>query len=85
VILTVMILLLLFDINCFHVVVVVVLVLPLLGFAACLFLLYSLMPLVITKIGAMAVNLNLLSSDFYALLLGLFFFQYKVGYWISCY
>ena len=40
------------------------------------------MPLVIAKIGAMAVNLNLLSADFYALLLGLFFFQYKVRYWI---
>jgi len=56
-------------------------VLPFVGFAMCLFLLYALMPLVIAKIGAMAVNLNLLSSDFYALLLGLFFFQYKVRYW----
>jgi len=57
-------------------------VIPFVGFAACLFLLYVLMPLVIAKIGAMAVNLNLLSSDFYALLIGLFFFQYKVSCWI---
>jgi len=56
-----------------------VLVLPFVGFAACLFLLYTLMPLVIAKIGAMAVNLNFLSSDFYALLIGLFFFRYKVS------
>jgi len=60
-------------------------VLPFLGFATCLFLLYVLMPLVIAKIGAMAVNLNILSSDFYALLFGLFFFNYKVSYWISLY
>ena len=58
----------------------VVSVLPFVGFATCLFLLYTLMPLVIAKIGAMAVNLNLLSSDFYALLFGLFFFCYKVCY-----
>lgn len=31
------------------------------------------------KIGAMAVNLNLLSSDFFALLVGLFIFHYKVS------
>lgn len=31
------------------------------------------------KIGAMAVNLNLLSSDFFALLVGLFVFQYTVS------
>jgi len=59
--------------------VVFVVVLPFVAFAVCLFLLYVLMPPVIAKIGAMAVNLNLLSSDFYALLLGLFFFQYKVS------
>jgi len=67
------------------IVLISVVVLPFVGFAVCLFLLYSLMPLVMAKIGAMAVNLNLLSSDFYALLLGLFFFRYKVGYWISLY
>jgi len=64
---------------------VAVVVLPLVCFAVCLFLLYALMPLVIAKIGAMAVNLNLLSADFYALLLGLFFFQYKVSLGISLY
>jgi solute carrier family 35, member F1/2 len=53
-------------------------VIPLVGFAVCLFLLYAVMPLVISKTGVMAVNLNLLSADFYALLLGIFVFQYKV-------
>jgi len=65
------------DIICFAALFVVVL--PFVGFAVCLFLLYALMPLVIAKIGAMAVNLNLLSADFYALLLGLFLFQYKAS------
>ena len=59
--------------------VIVLAALSLLGFAACLFALYSLMPIVISHTSAAAVNLNLLSADFYALLLGLFIFHYKVG------
>lgn len=51
--------------------------LPLLGFVVCLFFFASLMSYAMLKIGAMAVNLNLLSSDFFALLVGLFIFQYK--------
>lgn len=49
---------------------------PLIGFVLCLFLLVALMSYAMLKIGAMAVNLNLLSSDFFALLVGLFVFQY---------
>jgi len=65
-------------------VIFLIVVIPFVGFALCLFLLYALMPHVIAKIGAMAVNLNLLSSDFYSLLLGLFFFRYKVNYRYLC-
>ena len=54
------------------------------AFAACLFSLYSLMPVVIEKTSAAAVNLNLLSADFYALLLGIFFFKYKVSVSTVC-
>lgn len=53
-------------------------VVSLLGFAACLFALYSLMPLVIARTSAAAVNLNLLSADFYALIAGIFLFKYQV-------
>lgn len=52
---------------------------PLIGFILCLFLLAALMSYAMLKIGAMAVNLNLLSSDFFALLVGLFVFHYKVS------
>lgn len=41
-------------------------------------ILYSIMPKTLKKIGATAVNLNLLSADFYALLAGLIIFKYKV-------
>ena len=36
------------------------------------------MPIVIEKTSATSVNLNLLSADFYALLVGLFIFHYQV-------
>ena len=52
---------------------------PLLGFAVCLFLLYSLMPVVIGMTSATALNLNLLTADFYAILAGLFIFYYSVS------
>ncbi|KAL5009498.1 hypothetical protein ScPMuIL_011803 [Solemya velum] len=55
-------------------------VLLLLGFAICLFLLYSLMPVVIEQSSALAVNLSILSADFYTLLFGIFFFKYQFHY-----
>jgi solute carrier family 35 protein F1/2 len=54
-------------------------VLLLVGFALCLYILYSILPVVIAKTSATAVNLNLLSADFYALFVGLFVFHYSVG------
>lgn len=52
-------------------------ILPMLGFAICLFTMYSIMPHVLKATSATAVNLNLLSADFYALLFGLFLFHYE--------
>ncbi|CAH1799013.1 unnamed protein product [Owenia fusiformis] len=52
-------------------------VLLLLGFAVCLFAVYSIFPIAIQLSSAAAVNLSLLSADFYAVLLGLFLFKYK--------
>ncbi|CAD5112077.1 DgyrCDS1320 [Dimorphilus gyrociliatus] len=51
--------------------------LPLCGFIIVMVILYSIMPKTLKKIGATAVNLNLLSADFYALLAGLIIFKYK--------
>ncbi|ELU05103.1 hypothetical protein CAPTEDRAFT_143259 [Capitella teleta] len=51
-------------------------VLCLLGFACCIFIFYSLVPIVMSRTSAASVNLNLLSADFYALLVGLFLFHY---------
>ncbi|XP_031574432.1 solute carrier family 35 member F1-like [Actinia tenebrosa] len=48
-----------------------------LGFAVCLFLLYTLMPIALKISSAMVVNLSLLTADFYTLLLGLLLFKYK--------
>lgn len=52
-------------------------VVPLLIFVICLFLLYSTMTIVIQLTSATAVNLSILSADFYTLLFGLFLFNYK--------
>ncbi len=48
------------------------------GFSACMFGLYSFMPVVIKRTSATAVNLSLLTADLYCLFCGLFLFQYKV-------
>ncbi|XP_016152484.1 PREDICTED: solute carrier family 35 member F1 [Ficedula albicollis] len=47
------------------------------GFSACMFGLYSFMPVVIKKTSATAVNLSLLTADLYSLFCGLFLFHYK--------
>ncbi|KAK3747918.1 hypothetical protein QZH41_008368, partial [Actinostola sp. cb2023] len=47
------------------------------GFAACLFLLYTLMPVALKISSAMVVNLSLLTADFYTLIIGAFVFKYK--------
>lgn len=49
------------------------------GFSACMFGLYSFMPVVIKKTSATAVNLSLLTADLYSLFCGLFLFHYKVN------
>uniref|UniRef100_A0AAY4CIS3 Solute carrier family 35 member F1 n=1 Tax=Denticeps clupeoides TaxID=299321 RepID=A0AAY4CIS3_9TELE len=48
------------------------------GFSACMFGLYSFMPVVMKRTSATAVNLSLLTADLYSLFCGLFLFQYKV-------
>ncbi|XP_021246725.1 solute carrier family 35 member F1 isoform X2 [Numida meleagris] len=50
------------------------------GFSACMFGLYSFMPVVIKKTSATAVNLSLLTADLYSLFCGLFLFHYKIGH-----
>lgn len=49
------------------------------GFSACMFGLYSFMPIVIKKTSATSVNLSLLTADLYSLFCGLFLFNYKVS------
>nr|XP_006814170.1 PREDICTED: LOW QUALITY PROTEIN: solute carrier family 35 member F2-like [Saccoglossus kowalevskii] len=51
-------------------------VLLFLAFAVCLFLLYSVFPLVIQISSAAVVNLSILTADFYSLMFGLFLFHY---------
>ncbi|XP_021096283.1 solute carrier family 35 member F1 isoform X3 [Heterocephalus glaber] len=47
------------------------------SFSACMFGLYSFMPVVIKRTSATAVNLSLLTADLYSLFCGLFLFHYK--------
>ncbi|KAI5090803.1 solute carrier family 35 member F1 [Silurus meridionalis] len=47
------------------------------GFSACMFGLYSFMPVVIKRTSATTVNLSLLTADLYSLFCGFFLFQYK--------
>ncbi|XP_069744390.1 solute carrier family 35 member F1 isoform X2 [Narcine bancroftii] len=47
------------------------------GFSACMFGLYSFMPVVMKRSSATAVNLSLLTADIYSLFCGLFLFHYK--------
>ena len=55
-------------------------ILLLLAFAACMFLLYSLFPVVIKWSSAIVVNLSILTADMYSLLFGLFLFQFTVRF-----
>ena len=50
----------------------------LVGFALCLFFLYSLFPVFLQAAGATPLNLSLLSSDFYALLFGIVLFGFEI-------
>ncbi|XP_043930215.1 solute carrier family 35 member F1 [Protopterus annectens] len=47
------------------------------GFSACMFGLYSFMPVVIKRTSATSVNLSLLTADLYSLFCGLFLFHYQ--------
>lgn len=47
-------------------------------FAACMFLFYSLVAVVMQKASALMFNLSVLTADFYTLLFGLFLFKYEV-------
>ncbi|XP_033740098.1 solute carrier family 35 member F2-like [Pecten maximus] len=51
--------------------------LPLIGFTVFQFLLYSCMTVVIQQTSATAVNISILSADFYTLLFGLYLFKYE--------
>ncbi|XP_072178843.1 solute carrier family 35 member F2-like [Diadema setosum] len=51
-------------------------ILLLLAFAACMFLLYSLFPVVIEWSSATVVNLSILTADMYTLFIGLFVFHF---------
>ncbi|KAM9317447.1 solute carrier family 35 member F1 [Gastrophryne carolinensis] len=47
------------------------------GFTACMFGLYSFMPVVMKKTSATAINLSILTSELYTFFCGLFLFHYK--------
>jgi solute carrier family 35 protein F1/2 len=49
----------------------------LVGFTLCLFIYYSLTPVMMRITSAAVVNLSILSADFYALVVGLFLFKYS--------
>jgi len=55
-------------------------VLWMLLFAACLFSMYSIVPYYLRKAGATAMNLSLLTSDFYGLLFGIVLFGFQVPF-----
>ena len=48
------------------------------AFAVCQYFYYSVMPVVMKLSSATVVNLSLLTSDLYTLMIGLFIFGYKV-------
>lgn len=54
------------------------------AYALCLFLLYSLMPLVIMLTSATTVNLSLLTSDIFSFFFGVFLFHYTVSAALCC-
>jgi solute carrier family 35 protein F1/2 len=47
------------------------------GFSMCLLLVYITMPLVLQVSNATAVNISILSSDFYSLIIGIYLFRFK--------
>ncbi|XP_076137624.1 solute carrier family 35 member F2 [Alosa pseudoharengus] len=47
------------------------------GFALCMYILYSFMPVVVKMTSATAVNLSLLTADLFSLFFGLFLFHYS--------
>lgn len=51
--------------------------LPLIGFTVFQYLLYTCMTIVIQQTSATAVNISILSADFYTLLFGLYLFKYE--------
>ncbi|KAG1691514.1 Solute carrier family 35 member F1 [Nymphon striatum] len=53
------------------------LVLCLVGYGVCLFTLYVCMPLTMKLSSATAVNLSVLTADFYSLICGMYLFKYK--------
>ncbi|CAH8665303.1 unnamed protein product [Schistosoma rodhaini] len=56
------------------------------GYALSMFLLYSLMPLVLMRSSAVLVNLSLLTSDVYAVLMDIFIFHHSFHYlYILCF
>lgn len=48
-----------------------------LGFAVCLFLIYTMVPVALEREGATFLNLNLLTSDVFAIVAGVYLFGYK--------
>ncbi|CAH8636387.1 unnamed protein product [Schistosoma margrebowiei] len=56
------------------------------GYALAMFLLYSLMPLILMRSSAILVNLSLLTSDVYAVLMDIFIFHHSFHYsYILCF
>ena len=53
-------------------------VLLLAGFALCLFCVYTLVPIALEREGATFLNLSLLTSDVFAIVAGIFLFDYKM-------
>ena len=54
------------------------------AFGICMFLLYTLLPIVMSLSSATTVNISLLTADLYALFAGLFLFHYTVSTTLAC-
>ncbi|OWF44997.1 solute carrier family 35 member F1-like [Mizuhopecten yessoensis] len=67
------------DFSSYHI------LLPLIGFTVFQFLMYTCMTVVIQQTSATAVNISILSADFYTLLFGLYLFKYEfhILYFVS--
>ncbi|VDN88735.1 unnamed protein product [Brugia pahangi] len=53
-------------------------------FAACMFLFYSMVSVVVQKSSALMFNLSILTADFYTLVFGLFMFKYEISPCLDC-